>query len=410
MRTAERTVDEQALSAPLARSDSRSSLIALPFALALAAIVLTYWTIDIVSPALPDIKHDLELSAASAGLVYSLLFLGRLIGNFPAAYLLGRIGTTGTASAGGVILVIGTVLAAIAPTGLLMSPARVLQGVGVALLVNACLRAILGSKPGRGAAMTYFAFAATVGGVFGLQSGGYLTEEVGWRSVFVLSAVLAAIVTAATFIARVSARRDGGPLDPLPAAHDASAVNRSAVIPPLVFNFLVFFNYSLFVALPLYTEHEFGTTPETNARLLMVITVTHLVAAFPAGRVIRTWGAQQALVAGMLLAVVGTALIYPAPGPLWIAAPLVLYGIGQVAASSAGGDIVLHLGAQSTRSVGLVRFSSDLGLVVGPYLTGALADAFGYKAPFVALPLLMLVASAFAFRQAQTGQVAAGVA
>jgi hypothetical protein len=78
---------------------------------------------------------------------------------------------------------------------------------------------------------------------------------------------------------------------------------------------------------------------------------------------------------------------------------LVLYGIGQVSATSAGGDIVLHLGGQSTRAVGFVRFSSDLGLVIGPFLTGAVSDAFDYEAPFLVLPVLMAAASLYALQQ-----------
>ena len=57
-------------------------LIALPLTVALTAIVLTFWTVDIVSPALPDIKDDLAVSSATVGLLYSVLFLGRLAGNF----------------------------------------------------------------------------------------------------------------------------------------------------------------------------------------------------------------------------------------------------------------------------------------------------------------------------------------
>jgi DHA1 family bicyclomycin/chloramphenicol resistance-like MFS transporter len=377
---------------PVAQRASASNF-ALPFGLALVAVVLTFWTIDIVSPALPDIQEDLGLSAAETGLVFSLLFLGRLIGNFPASWLLPRFGTAGTAIAGGFILVLGTAAAANAPNGLTLNSVRIVQGIGVAFLVNACLRAILGSKPGRGDAMTYFGFAATVGGVFGLQSGGYLTEERGWRAIFVLSIVLGAIITATALVSRIVSARRGGPFDPTPADTSRETASRNGMLLPLILNFLVFFNYSLFVALPLYTEHEFGTSAEANARLLMVITVVHLLAAFPAGRVIRGWGAQPVLIAGMVVSLIGTGLILPMPDPIWIAVPLVLYGAGQVSAMNAGGDIVLHLGGQSTRSVSLVRFTTDLGLVTGPYLTGTLSDAFGYGAPFIALPAMMVVAT-----------------
>jgi len=375
-------------------------LYAIPFVLSLIMISCTYWSVDIVSPALPDMQDSLELSAASVGLIYSFLFLGRLIGNFPAAYLMGRIGTTGTAFAGGLVLIAGSLSGSIASSGLWMTPARLLQGVGIAFLVNACLRAIMGARPGRGAAMTYFSFAATAGGLLGLQTGGYLTEEMGWRSVFVMSAVIASVITVTALAARITARRAGGPYDLAPVRHIETEGKAGSLVPPLIFNFLIFFNYSLFVALPLYTEQVFDASPETNARLLMVITIVHLLGAFPAGRLIRSWGAQKSLVAGMVVSLVGTALIFPASSPFVIAFPLVLYGLGQVSASSAGGDIVLHLGGQSAKAVGMVRFSSDLGLVLGPYVTGVVSDSFGYRAPFVALPIMMVIASFFALQQA----------
>lgn len=381
----------------MAPADSRRALIALPFGLAIVAIVLTYWTIDIVSPALPEAKDDLALSAAAAGLVYSLMFLGRLLGNFPATLLLPRIGTTGTSIAGGAVLIVATVIVAFSPNVYVIYPARVMQGIGIAFLVNATLRAVIGARPDRGAAMTYFSFAATVGGVFGLQSGGFLTENYGWRSVFYLSIVIAVIVTGMSAFARF---RPNGALDlaPTPVALAEGGGQSTAI--PVLLNFLVFFNYSVFVALPLYAEHTFAASPEANARLLMVITVVHMVATFPAGRAIRTWGAQRCLAGGMVISVFGTALVLPMPSLLWIAAPLILYGVGQVTATSAGGDIVLHLGGQSPKSVSLVRFSSDLGLVVGPYVTGALTDAFGYGAPFVGMPLLLACAAVYALHQA----------
>lgn len=385
---------------PVATTTRTPRLYAIPFVLSLIMVSCTYWSVDIVSPALPDMQDSLELSAASIGLIYSFLFLGRLIGNFPAAYLMARIGTTGTAFVGGLVLIAGSLSGSIASSGLWMTPARLLQGVGIAFLVNACLRAIMGARPGRGAAMTYFSFAATAGGLLGLQTGGYLTEEMGWRSVFIMSAVIAGVITVTSLGARVTAKRAGGPYDLAPVRHVEAEGKTGSLVPPLAFNFLIFFNYSLFVALPLYTERVFDASPETNARLLMVITIVHLVGAFPAGRLIRSWGAQKSMIAGMVVSLIGTALIFPATSPLMIAVPIALYGLGQVTATSAGGDIVLHLGGQSARAVGMVRFSSDLGLVLGPYVTGVISDSFGYRAPFVALPMMMVIASLFALHQA----------
>ena len=371
---------------------------ALPFAIALPAVMLTYWTIDILSPALPDIQDDLALSAAGTGLVFSLLFLGRLVANLPAAFLVDRIGAAITAAAGGALLAAGSLAAALSDSSTLLFPARVLQGIGISLLVTASLRSILRAKPGQGAAMTYFGFAATIGGICGLQSGGYLTEAFSWRAVFGLCVALAAILAVTTFASRRS-----GAVVPIttrsqPDAHDATTGTMGTVLPALLFNFLVFFNYSIWVALPLYTERRFDASAEANANLLLVITVMHLVAAFPAGRAIRRWGGRPILVAGLLVAIAGTLLILPVPEVRWLIVPLALYGAGMVAAANAGSDLVLQRGGLSGRAVGMVRLSSDLGLVLGPYVTGALSDAFGYRTPFIALPIVTAVAVILALR------------
>jgi predicted MFS family arabinose efflux permease len=220
-----------------------------------------------------------------------------------------------------------------------------------------------------------------------------LTAHFGWRAVFVFGAVLAGAITVTTFSVRLLASASAEPVDARPDTPAGRREPIGPVLPALIFNFLLFFNYSVFVALPLYTEHRFGASPETNARLLMVISVVHILASVPAGRAIRRWGAQRSLVAGMLLAIAGTLLAGAAPNTFVLSLPLLLYGAGQITGTNAAGDTVLHLGGQSTRAIGYLRFSSDLGLVVGPYATGTLSDHFGYGAPFLALSIVMALAA-----------------
>ena len=79
--------DESALTAELAAEPSAREIGGtLPFLIAFGVQVLTFWTVDIVAPATPEIKDDLGLSATGAGLIFSLFFFGRLVSNFPAAY------------------------------------------------------------------------------------------------------------------------------------------------------------------------------------------------------------------------------------------------------------------------------------------------------------------------------------
>lgn len=391
-------LDEPEIATP-ARGMGRT----LPFFIALPAVTLTYWTIDILSPALPAIKEDLELSAAGAGLVFSLLFLGRLIGNFPAAILVDRIGAALTATIGGATLAVGSLAASFATSGTMLLPTRVLQGIGIALLVTAALRSVLRARPGEGAAMTYFTFSATLGGVFGLQSGGFLTESISWRAVFGLCVAIAAILTVTSFgvrnrgiVATGIITRPSSATDEQPAT--TITAYTGSIIPSLIVNFLVFVNYSVWVALPLYAERRFDASAETNANLLLVVTIMHLVVAFPAGRAIRKWGGRPIMLAGLLVSMIGTLLVLPAPGLGWLLVPLIFYGAGMVAASNAGSDIVLQRGGLGSRAVGLVRLSSDLGLVLGPIVGGFLSDTYGYRAPFVALPIVTAIAVVLGYR------------
>jgi DHA1 family multidrug resistance protein-like MFS transporter len=397
---------------PIAEPDSalgrRRVERALPFAIALPAATLIYWSMDSLSPALPALQGDLALSAAGAGLVYSLLFLGRLVANLPAAHLVDRIGTATTATAGAALLAIGSLGAMLANGGGLLFPSRAVQGIGISLLVTATLRSVLRAKPGRGAAMTHFGVASTIGSILGIGSGGYLTEAHGWRAVFAMSVVLAVVLAVAASGAWGAGSSGSGAgsatsTAPEPAPSSATA---DAMVPAILFNFFVFFNYSVWVALPLYTEHRFATSPETNANLLLVITLMHLVAAFPVGRAIRAWGSRPTLIGGLLVAIVGTLLVLPAPGVRWLIVPLALYGAGMVAAANAGSDLVLQRGGLGGRAVGMVRLSSDLALVLGPYATGTLADAFGYRAPFVALPIVTAAAVILVARERGTSDEA----
>lgn len=370
------------------QATARANAAALPFLVSLAVTTLIFWTVDIVSPAIPNLKSSLNLSAKMAGLVYAVLFFGRLIGNFPAAWLTDRIGTGRTGAIGGVILAVGSLTIATAPGVALVYPGRFLQGVGIAFTVNAILRSLIRTRPDRGAAMTFFQFASTIGTVFGLEIGGAMTEAFSWRSVFFLSVALAGVIAAVAFAApNAYPERVARPTF---AAPETGPIAWATIVPALSYNFLVFVNYSVFVSAPLYAERRFQATAGTIANFLMTITVMHLAGAFPSGRAIRRWGSRGTMAAGILMACVAMALIPLTPSVVWIAAALALYGIGQITSSNAAGDLVLDVCGRGARAVGLLRLSCDLGLVIGPFAAGALADSFGYQAPFVVLPVLSI--------------------
>jgi MFS family permease len=361
------------------------------FGFALALVCGTIWANDLVSPALPAIKDDFGLSAKGMGLIVSFLFVGRLLGNFPAMRFLETLGAPSTGSIGGLVLVAGSITNALAPNPEVLYLGRILQGVGISLLVNAGMRSILFARPGRGDAMTIYGIASTSGSVIGLVSSGLLTGALGWRSIFALAAVLGVVLTLLPVVGTRVARRAARPAAPVPAM--VASVPLRTYLAPLAVNFVIFCNYSVWTILPLYAEHRFDAGPGMTANLLLVITIMHLAAAVPVRGAIRRFGSSVVLAGSVVVAMIGSMGILLAPSLWALIVPLMFYGAGMVGSVNCAGDIVLHRGGAGSRAVGTLRQTSDLGLVVGPLAAGSMIDAIGYGAPFIAFPILMVSAA-----------------
>ncbi|HET7093377.1 MAG TPA: MFS transporter, partial [Thermomicrobiales bacterium] len=332
----------------------RATAPALPLVLTLAILALTYWCVDTVSPALPVMRDDLRLSATGAGFVVAFFFGGRLVANLPAAIFVTRGGPRWTALIGAVALLAGSLLVGMAAGEPFLLPARAVQGAGVALLATAGLLSVLRALPGGGSAMTAFNVASGVGSSGGLLVGGILTSTIGWRSIFWLSAGIAGLLFAGALSARPIAAAGGATrASPPNAALESAPPLRGATAAACVANLLVYCNYAIWVvALPLYANGRFGATAEQIGVLLLIVNAIHLLAAFPAWRIIRRAGAPAALGLGFATTGIGLALALATPTAGWLWAPMAVYAVGQVAGNSAAGDLILRLGGGGGRAVG----------------------------------------------------------
>ena len=362
---------------------------ALPLPFAVLILFFAYWCVDFVSPTVPTIRDSLNLSATTAGLIFSVFFGGRLLTNLPAAWLVDRSGPRLTAGLGAAILLAGSVLVAVAQTEATLLPARGVQGAGVALLATAGLLSVLRVLPGGGAAMTTFNLSIGAGGSAGLLLGGFLSSTVGWRAVFWVSAGISAILLLLAILARsqeVEVRAVGG------ADRDgAPAATRGALWLAIGANFVVFINYAIWVlGIPLLSAEKFGLNATDVGLVLLFVNLVHLGAALPFGRVISLAGAPIALAIGFGLAGLGLMLAPMADSPWVFAGPVALYAMGQVAGNSSAGDLILRKGGGGGKAVGAVRLSSDIGMVVGPAAAGVIADVAGVEAPFWVLGALSI--------------------
>ena len=182
-----------------------------PFLFAAAAMFTAMYSTQAI---LPQIARAFAVSPSQAGLTVSVVIGALAVGAWLWGPLSDRIGRRASLVLASALLVVPSVLAAVAPTfGLLLS-ARVLQGlcmpglltVGVPYVTEA-FSARIGAR-----AMGYYVSSLVVGGLVGRVGVALLTTAVGWR--WALGAV-ALLPLVATLVMRRS-------LPPEPALPTAS--------------------------------------------------------------------------------------------------------------------------------------------------------------------------------------------
>jgi len=154
----------------------------------------------IVNVAVPSIIKELKLDSTTAewiNTVYALVFAALLV-------TLGRIGDLFGRRVlylvGLVIFGIASVLAGAAPSGELLIAARVLQGVGGAMILPSTQSILNTNFRGRDRAIAFGIWGATIGGMaaVGPLLGGWLTTSFSWRWAFFINVPVAIIAVLGT--------------------------------------------------------------------------------------------------------------------------------------------------------------------------------------------------------------------
>lgn len=164
---------------------------------ALVLAVLGYQiNATMVSPALPDIADRLETTSGLVGLSQTLFFLFAAVGQVTLARLSDYRGRKPIMMLCGALLIVGNLACAFAPDITVYIAGRMAQGVSAATFSLAFLTlndVLTPAKFGRAIGI----ISATNGGFAGVDAiaGGWLTDTVGFRSIFVGGLVLSLVGT-----------------------------------------------------------------------------------------------------------------------------------------------------------------------------------------------------------------------
>ena len=168
-------------------------------ALAVSIIIMDATIVNVV---LPVLIRDINLTASDAewiNSVYALVFASLLI-------TVGRIGDIfgrrRLLVIGILIFGVASVLAAVSYSGNTLIAARLLQGVGGAMILPATLSTVNALFTGRERGIAFAIWGSTIGGMaaVGPVVGGWLTTDFTWRWAFLINVPIVLIVLAGTLL------------------------------------------------------------------------------------------------------------------------------------------------------------------------------------------------------------------
>jgi EmrB/QacA subfamily drug resistance transporter len=434
-------------------------------AVAVLGEAMTLLEATVVNVALPSIGRD--LGADVAGLQWTLnayvLTLAALV--LAAGSLSDIYGRRRVFILGVVVFVAASALCAAAPTIGLLIAARFVQGVGGALLTPGSLAIIdaVFHPDDRTKAIGAWAGLGAVSGAIGPLVGGYLTDAVSWRAIFLINIPLGAFVVVAAIL-RVPETRDptrAGGLDLpgaalamlaiagvcyaliqgsgglTPAGIGALAVGlvaagvfvvverrgRNPMLPLEMFRSRQFAS-AIVLALVTYTalggvifllvaflQVALGYSALQAGASTLPITILLLILSGPSGAIAGRIGPRIPLTTGAALTGAGLLLMARIhPGDSYVAGvlpSLVVFGIGLAALITPITATVLasvdsrHSGIASAVNNAVSRLGQVIAVAVLPLAAGLSGAAFADAAKMAAgFPVAMIIAAGLSFAAA----------
>jgi MFS family permease len=351
-----------------------------------------------IAPLLPDYVAEFDLSKAEAGILAAAYAAGTLLASLPAGFVATRMGPRRTVIGGLLLLGASSLVFGLAHQITLLDAARFAQGVSGALIWSGALTWLITTTPPerRGSVIGTALGTAIAGALVGPILGA-VAAEVGTGPVF------GAVLGIALLLAAIAARMpEPGPPERQPIREVAATMVTRPIliatafvaIPSLMFG-------AVEVLVPLRID-ELGGGHVAIAGGFIVGAALEAGLAPIAGRYSDRVGRRIPFVTGIGIcacAMVGIAAAQ-ALGPILAALILGSLGAGicfapALTTLSETADLSgLHQGF----AAGLSNMAWAAGQTAGALAGGGVASVTGYAAPSLAIAVLLLLTSAYAYR------------
>ena len=327
--------------APRQTTERAEVSVSLALILLLAAVTaIGPFAMHLLAPALPWIASDFQVSPALSQLLLSLSLVAMAVFNLIWGPLSDRYGRRPMLLTGLALGAAGSVLAALAPDIWTALAGRLLQAAGAAagmVLARAVAQDMFGQARAAGVIGQITAVMVAAPMIAPTVSG-LLVDEGGWRTIFWLAAGLCVLLLVWSRTSLAESAPKGvtghGLLDLLHGFRIVGA--KRAFWRYAGFSAFSLAGFYYFVAIAPYVMHDaFGQGAKAYGLYFMLLSGTYMMTNFVAGRVSASFGGEQVMVFGALLALCGPFIV----GGLLLSGvhhPLVLFLPGMIQSFGAG--------------------------------------------------------------------------
>lgn len=386
------------------------------FALAFGLLLSDYMSRQVLSAVFPILKAEWSLSDSHLASLSSIVALMVGLLTFPLSLLADRWGRVKSLILMAVLWSVATLLCAIATSYEQMLGARFLVGVGEAAYGSVGIALVLSVFAPRVHAALAGAFMAggSFGSVIGVAIGGFIAVQFSWRWSFAAMAVFGLLLVAVFRVVVTEARlkryavEDATPGAALEADGFRAPVSSLFTNPTVLFVYLggglqMFTAAVLLAWMPSFFNRYYGLAPDkagvAASVFVLLVGTGMIVCGMITDRVSRNDPAAKwtSAIAYCLISLVFlTAGFSIGTGT----AQLVLLGIGAFFSAGCSGPsaaMVANLTHTSIRAsaMGTLTVANNLlGLALGPFVVGILADHLGLLDAMRLAPLVYIAAAA----------------
>ena len=339
-------------------------------------------------PLLPDIGSDLSLTAGEIGLLTTAFGLGRLLTDLPAGRLADAVVPTVGLTGAGLLLALSCAVLASAEAFTVALGASALIGCASALTntTGMYVFATAADAHRRGASMAIYVTALMSGQIVGPALGGAIGSVAGWRPAIAVSAAIGAGVAAVCGV--LWWRAHAGPRAAARTAHArASDSATTATGPPrrelfalALAPFATFFGMAGLTQtlIPLIGSGELDFSASAIGLAIGAGAALRFASAWVAGVASDRLSRRVVLVPSLVLMAAGAAVLALASNVVTWGASILLVALGSSGVSVAAAAVADRVPAPELgRELGVFRLVGDLGLVLGPIVTGFIYQASG---------------------------------